>query len=400
MVAHQLPFIALIIPLWLTVLIAGWRGAKEIWPALLVAGGSYAITMYATASFLGPMLPDILSAVVSISCLVLLLRFWQPKKTWRFPAERHIPVAVHEKTHHHSLGTIVRAWTPFVLLVVFVGNWGSTGIKAVLDHTSIKLPFGALDHAILVSDKAKEVVYNFGWLSAAGTAILFAAVLSALLLHMPWRAFWETVVKTLRELTKPLITIAAVVGFAYLANFSGMSSALGNLLTGTGHFFPFIAPFLGWLGVFITGSDTSSNALFGGIQQHTAKVLGIDPTLTVAANTSGGVTAKMISPQSIAVATGASGLTGQEGTLFRFTILHSLALVTIIGLMTYAQAYYFPWMIPKAAAIVGAAVTGQMGTTEYLMVITSAVIILVTAAIALRKRLPSPRVLDMPATTE
>ena len=400
MVAHQLPFIALIIPLWLTVLIAGWRGAKEIWPALLVAGGSYAITMYLSASFLGPMLPDILSAVVSISCLVLLLRFWQPKKTWRFPSERHIPVAAHEKTHHHSLGTIVRAWTPFVLLVVFVGNWGSTGIKAVLDQTSVKLPFGALDHAILIGDKAKEVVYSFGWLSAAGTAILFAAILSALLLHMSWRAFWETVMKTLRELTKPLITIAAVVGFAYLANFSGMSSALGNLLTGTGHFFPFIAPFLGWLGVFITGSDTSSNALFGGIQHHTAKVLGIDPTLTVAANTSGGVTAKMISPQSIAVATGASGLTGQEGALFRFTILHSLALVTIIGVMTYVQAYYLPGMIPKAAAAISAAAAGHITSGETMLVVVSIIAVITTAIIALPKRLPAPKNLHSTKITE
>ena len=264
-------------------------------------------------------------------------------------------------------------------------------LRCLLDHTNLKIPFGALNHAIVIGDKPKEVIYNFGWLSAAGTAILLAAILSAVLLHMSWRAFWQTVSKTLRELAKPLLTIAAVVGFAYLANFSGMSAALGKALTVTGHWFPLIAPLLGWLGVFITGSDTSSNALFGGIQQQTAKVLGIDPTLTVAANTSGGVTAKMISPQSIAVATGATGLTGQEGTLFRFTILHSLALVSIIGVMTYVQAYYLPWMIPKAHGMAVAHAGSRLGAGELVLIVVSVVLVVATAAVALRRRLPVPK---------
>lgn len=391
MVGHQLPFIAMIIPLWLTVLIAGWRGAREIWPALVVAGGSYALTMYATASFIGPMLPDILSAIVSISSLVLLLRFWQPKTVWRFPAERHKSSTASRNVHHHSTSTIVRAWTPFIMLVLFVGSWGSTGIKALLDTTSIKIPFGALDHAILIGGVPKEVIYTFTWLAAAGTAILFAAILTAVLLRMSWRSFWDTAHHTLHELAKPLLTIAAVVGFAYLANFSGMSAALGQALAATGHWFPLIAPLLGWLGVFLTGSDTSSNALFSGIQQHTAKVLGIDPTLTVAANTSGGVTAKMISPQSIAVATGATGLTGQEGTLFRFTILHSLALVAIIGVMTYVQAYYLPWMIPQGNTMTVATASHYLSTGEIILIIVSALMIIGTAFIALRGRLPRPK---------
>ncbi len=189
MVAHQLPFIAAIIPIWLVMIISGWRGTRAIWPALLVTGGSYAITMYATATYLGPMLPDILSAVVSITALVVLLRFWQPKEVWRFPRERTEAALPAKSTHSHSRSTIIRAWTPFVLLVIFVGNWGSTGIKALLDHTSIHIPFGALNNAILIGDQAKEVVYGFGWLSAAGTAILLAAVLSALLLRMSWRDF-------------------------------------------------------------------------------------------------------------------------------------------------------------------------------------------------------------------
>ncbi len=356
MVGHQLPFIAAIIPLWLTVLISGWRGAREIWPALVVAGGSYALTMYAVASYIGPMLPDILSAVVSISALVLLLKFWQPKTVWRFPSERHAGHSIVRKTHTHSLSTIIRAWAPFIMLVIFVGSWGDTGIKAILDTTSIKLPF--------------------------------AAILTALLLRMSWRDFWDTARHTVHELSRPLLTIACVVGFAYLANFSGMSAALGQALTASGHWFPLIAPLLGWLGVFLTGSDTSSNALFSGIQQHTAKVLGIDPTLTVAANTSGGVTAKMISPQSIAVATGATGLTGQEGTLFRFTILHSLALVALVGLMTYVQAYYLPWMIPQSSTGNTSVIGHGLSTAEIGLVAASVVAIVVIAGIALRGRLP------------
>ena len=391
MIGHQLPFIAAIIPIWLTMIISGWKGTKEIWPALLVAGGSYALTMYLVASFLGPMLPDILSAVVSISALVILLRFWQPKNVWRFPHESQ-DVTPHKKTQSHSTSTILRAWTPFVLLVIFVGNWGSVGIKALLDYTTVKIPFGALNNAILINDQPKEVIYSFGWLSAAGTAILFAAILTAVLLRMPWSAFWETVTKTYRELQKPLITISAVVGFAYLANFSGMSLALGSALTVSGHFFPFIAPFIGWLGVFITGSDTSSNALFGGIQKSTAQALGIDPTLAVAANTSGGVTGKMISPQSIAVATGAAGLTGQEGTLFRFTILHSLALVTLVGIITYVQAYYMPWMIPQAADMAIAVQNAGIGTGEIILILGSLLLVAATAYIALRGRLvPTPK---------
>lgn len=400
MVGHQLPFIAAIIPIWLVMIIAGWRGTLAIWPALLVAGGSYALTMYATATYLGPMLPDILSAVVSIAALVTLLRFWQPAEVWRFPKERTEGSIPARTTHHHSRSTIIRAWTPFVLLVIFVGNWGSTGIKALLDETSVKLPFGALDHAVMIGDKAKDAIYAFGWLSAAGTAILLAALLSAVLLRMSWRAIGETAMQTLRELQKPLITIAAVVGFAYLANFSGISAALGNALTTAGHFFPFVAPFIGWLGVFITGSDTSSNALFGNIQKQTAIALGIDPTLTVAANTSGGVTAKMISPQSIAVATAATGLTGKEGTLFRFTILHSLALVTIVGVITYAQAYYFPWMIPQTAAIQSVAGAAHLGAAEVLLILLSVTLLVATAVNALRGSLPAPRVPKTTPVTE
>jgi lactate permease len=216
------------------------------------------------------------------------------------------------------------------------------------------IPFGMLNNSIIsggvgggaAGSVPLSISYSFAWLEAAGTAILFAAVLSAILLRLPWKVFWQTVGQTLEELYKPLVTIGSIVGFAYVANYSGMSIAIGDALTATGRFFPFLAPLLGWFGVFITGSDTSSNALFSTIQAQTARALGISPVLTVAANSTGGVAAKMISPQSIAVATASTKLTGQEGKLFRFTILHSIGLVAIICVITYLQAYYFQWMIP------------------------------------------------------
>ena len=346
MIAHQLPFIAFIIPLWLVLIISGWKGAKAAWPAILVTGASYALTMFLTASFLGPTLPDVLSAIVSILCLIGLLRVWQPEEIWRFPNERS-QADFHEARPIHSTGQLFRAWMPFILLVIFVGGWGIQGFQALLGKVTLIIPFGILNGAISSNGSLLTVNYSFAWLGAAGTAILFAAILSAIFLRVSRKTFWRIAFQTLAELYKPLVTIASIVGFAYVANYSGMSIAIGNALTLTGRFFPFLAPLLGWFGVFITGSDTSSNALFSNIQLQTARAIGVSPVLTVAANSSGGVAAKMISPQSIAVATASTKLTGQEGRLFRFTILHSIALVLIVCAITYIQAYYAQWMIPS-----------------------------------------------------
>ena len=345
MIAHQLPLIALIIPLWLVLIVSGWKGAKAVWPAILVVGGSYAVTMFLTASFLGPTLPDILSAIVSIICLVGLLKVWQPKEVWRFPKERR-EAPLHPERPIHGWKELFRAWVPFILLVIFVGNWGIPAVQAILGKATAVIPFGILNGSIVSNGNSLAINYSFAWLGAAGTAILFAAILSALFLRLSWKDFWQVAWQTLVELYKPLVTIGSIVGFAYVANYSGMSIAIGNALTVTGRFFPFLSPLLGWFGVFITGSDTSSNALFSGIQSQAARAIGVSPVLTVAANSSGGVAAKMISPQSIAVATASTKLIGQEGRLFRFTILHSIGLVLIICVITYLQAYYFSWMIP------------------------------------------------------
>jgi lactate permease len=249
----------------------------------------------------------------------------------------------------------------------------------------VKIPFGALNHGISVAGHAVPVSYSFVWLAAAGTAILLAALLSAVLLRLPVRIVTKVARDTLVELRRPLITIMAIVGFAYVANYSGMSATLSHVLSATGHVFPLVAPLLGWLGVFITGSDTSSNALFSSVQSHTAQTLGLNPVLTVASNSTGGVAAKMISPQSIAVAAAATKLTNQEGMLFRRTVLHSLALVSIICVMTYLQAYYLTWMVPKAAPL-GLAPLARFGVAEILTISISLIVIAALAIVTVRTK--------------
>lgn len=373
MIAHQLPLIALIIPLWLVVLVSGWKGAREVWPVLLVAGVSYSLTMFLTASFLGPMLPDVLSAIVSMTAVIALLRVWKPAYVWRFPSEGQVS-REQEEADKHSFGDLLRAWAPFILLIVFVSNWGSAGVQSILQKFTMVIPWGILDGAISQGGSVLRVSYPFAWLAAAGTAIFFAAALSAFLLRMPWREFWLTMYGTLIELRNPLITIAAIVGFAFIANYSGISLAIGTALTATGYFFPLLAPLIGWVGVFITGSDTSSNALFSSIQSSTAQSIGVSPVLTVGANSSGGVAAKMISPQSIAVATAATGLSGQEGRLFRFAILHSLGLLAIICALTFLQAYYLPHMIPMQFEA-GHSTIATFGAGSLLLAIFSSVLV-------------------------
>jgi lactate permease len=375
MIAHQLPLIAFIVPFWLVFIISGWKGIKEIFPAIFITGASYALTMYLTASFLGPTLPDILSSIVSLICLVSFLKIWHPKEIWLFPKER-ANVQMHKNKPKYSKSEILKAWTPFLLLIIFIANWGNTGIQHILNTLTIQLPFGMLNHAIIAGKVPLTIVYSFSWLGAAGTAILLATMFSAILLGLSLHTFWQTALQTLKELWKPLVTIGSIVGFAYLANYSGMSTSIGNALTSTGRFFPLLSPVLGWLGVFITGSDTSSNALFSNIQAQTARSLGINPVLTVAANSSGGVTAKMISPQSIAVAVAAAKLFNKEGTLFRFTIPHSIGLLSIICIITYIQAYYAPWMIPDLITNSIAITKTSLGNGDILLACISLVVFL------------------------
>ncbi len=374
MAGRQLPLLSLFVPFWLVFMMDGLRGVKEVWPGALVAGGSFAVTQYLTSNFIGPELPDITSALVSLVSLTLLLKVWQPATAKN--AARGVVTAggaaalcgfgggaaaraqpAGRTRSPYTLGQTVRAWAPFGILTAIVTLWSLPVFKALfakgpLAWTVLKVPVPFLDQLVIktapivTAPKAYEAVYKLDILSAVGTPILITGVISMLLLGMKpadgLRAFRDTLV----ELRRPVLSIGLVLAFAFVANYSGMSSTLALVLAGTGVAFPFFSPFLGWLGVFLTGSDTSSNALFCSLQSTTAHQIGVSDTLMVAANTTGGVTGKMISPQSIAVACAATGLVGRESELFRFTLRHSLMFAVIVGIMTMLQAYVFTGMIP------------------------------------------------------
>ncbi len=350
MVGRQLPFLSIIIPIWLVVLMSGWKAAKEVLPACLVAGVSFAGVQWFSSNYIGPELPDILSSLACIVSLTIFLKYWKPASIWRFENEP-APTLVADRAAL-TLGKVLKAWSPFIILTVMVILWGLKPVVASLNTVTINWIVPGLDKLVTqVAPIAKQPValaalYKINWLSAAGTALFIASILTAAVLGVSPSRFIAVFAKTFNQLLKPLITIPCVLGLAYVMNYSGMSSTLGLFLAGSGSLFPFFSPFLGWLGVFLTGSDTSANALFGNLQSVTGQQIGVDPILTVAGNSSGGVCGKMISPQSIAVATAATGLVGKEGDLFSFTVKHSLVLAVIVGLITYVQAYWLSWMIP------------------------------------------------------
>lgn len=353
MVGRTLPFVSVLVPFYLVVLMAGFRRGMEVWPAALVSGLSFAIAQFATANFLGPMLPDIIASVVSIFCLTVFLHFWKPASTWRFQDE---PASQGKEKLRYTGGQVLRAWMPFILLSLFVGAWGVKSIQSALDSFLMaKWSIPGLDQLVIRDGKPLAAVFKFNVLGAAGTSILLTAIFSLPVMGaspaLGAKVFGQTV-KTLRF---PVITISCVLGFAYIMNFSGMAHALGNAFAATGAFFPILAPFLGWLGVLMTGSDTSANALFGKLQEVTASKLGIDPVITVAANTSGGVCGKMISPQSLTVATASVGLVGKESDIFRFTLKHSIILTACIALLVYLQATVLHFIVPVARSAAAAA---------------------------------------------
>ena len=348
---RQLPILSVIVPFWLVAMMDGMRGIRQTWPAILVAGMSFAVTQFLTANFIGPELPDVTSALVSLICLSLFLKKWQPKEIFTFDGMRQ-PKAIGSAAKQYTTGQVIKAWSPFAILTVFVTIWTIKPFQVFLDSFStFKFAWLGLDKLVLkaapivVASKPYEAVYKLNLLGAVGTAILLSAIVSIIISKMKPSDAFKTFRETLYELRFPILSIGLVLAFAFVANYSGLSSTLALVLAGTGVAFPFFSPFLGWLGVFLTGSDTSSNALFGSLQASTAHQIGIDPNLTVAANTTGGVTGKMISPQSIAVACAAVGLAGKESNLFRFTVKHSLILCTIVGIMTTVQAYVLPWTL-------------------------------------------------------
>ena len=361
MAGRQLPFMTIIVLFWLMAIMDGWRGVKETWPAVLVGGGSFALVQFLTANYIGPELPDITSAIVALIVLTAFLKFWQPKHIFRFAPEPGSAAAAPQtaaKPVQLTAGVVLKAWSPFIILTAMVTIWSIKPFKALfaaggaLANTVVNIPVPLLHNIVqkmppvVAAPSPYGAVYSFNWLSATGTAILIGAVLSILVLRLKPAVAVKTLGETFKELALPIYSIGMVLAFAFVANYSGLSSTLALALSHTGKAFAFFSPFLGWLGVFLTGSDTSANALFGALQATTAAQLGLPEVLAVTANTTGGVTGKMISPQSIAIACAAVGLAGRESDLFRFTVKHSLAFLVIIGVICTLQAYVFPGVIP------------------------------------------------------
>jgi lactate permease len=341
------PILSLIIPLYLTVVFAGWRKARGVLPAVAVVSIAFAGTQFLVANHHGPYLTDILASLGAMAGCVALLQFWKPTDGF-FHEDA-------EATQHrsHSASATLRAWTPYLLLVVFVLLWGYEPVRVRLEHLTLRLGVPFLHERVMrmppvvnVAEPLKAV-FKFEWLAAAGTGCFIAALLGGLAVGMRPAAMARVFAATLRQLALPVLTIASVLGFAFLMNYSGMTVTLGLAFAATGWFFPFFSAFLGWLGVFVTGSDTSANALFGNLQVVTAQKLGLNPLLTAATNSAAGVMGKMISLQSIAVAVAATGMpASDESKLFRWTIKHSLLLTAAIGLIAMVFAHLTPWVMP------------------------------------------------------
>jgi lactate permease len=355
MVGRTLPFFSLLIPFWLVAAMAGWRKMWEVWPACLTTGLSFALTQFLVSNYHGPWVVDISGAAVSMISLTVLLRFWQPPSIWRFPHEQNGEEVPRGATAapSHSRRKVFVAWMPWILLAVFVFVWGIPQYKAALNSVSrvaVKVPY--LDKAVnrtppvVPKVKAEEAEFKFEWLSATGTGLLLTGIVSGLLLGLGPRELLHTYRKTLWRVRTSLLTIAAMLALAFVSRYSGLDSTMGLAFASTGSLFPFFSPLLGWMGVALTGSDTSSNALFGNLQQVSAQQIGVSPILTASANASGGVMGKMIDAQSIVVASVATGGGASAGDILRYVFLQSLVLAILVGVVVYLQAYVFPWMIP------------------------------------------------------
>jgi len=349
MVGRQLPLFSLIVPFWLIWVMAGWRGMLEVWPACFTAGFSFGVMQFLVSNYHGPWLVDVISSIVSIVALVGLLRFWKPKTTWRF-AEESSAIA-------EAVPSVRETWVaciPWIVLSVTVFVWGLPNAKAQMNAwTKMEFAVPVLhlnvvrDAPVVASTIPEKAIFEINWLSATGTALLLAALLSGLLLGLKPRKLLSLFLGTLHRTTISLITIAIMLALGYTTRYSGLDASMGLAFASTGYLFPFFSPLLGWLGVALTGSDTSSNVLFGNLQQITAERLGFSPLLAAAANSSGGVMGKMIDAQSIVVAGVATGQHGQEGTILRYVFLHSLVLAILVGFVVAIQAYALPQMIPR-----------------------------------------------------
>lgn len=353
MVGRMLVPLSLSVPFFIVFLMDGVKGVKETFPAVLVAALSFTITQFISSNYLGAELPDIVSAVVSLACTTIFLKFWSPKNIFRLDD-------LTDFSHHTQLefGKVFKAWLPFILLIVCIIVWTQPWFKAffdkgaVFDYTKVALSFNNIEGSIVDSaGKALSLNMDINLIALqAGTAILVAALLTIFFLRIKSNIVEEALGDTLKEMAMPCITIGLVVAFAFIAKNSGMSTTLGTAFATTGDAFSFFSPVIGWIGVFLTGSDTSANLLFGPLQQAAATSLAVPEALFLAANSVGGVVGKMISPQSIAIACAAVGLVGRESDLFKFTLKYSVGFIILIGIWTCIIAFLMPGIIPEVIA--------------------------------------------------
>jgi lactate permease len=387
MVGRQLPFFSLLVPFWLVWAFTGWRGMKEVWPAILVTGVSFAIPQFLISNYHGPWLVDVGAAIVSMACLTAFLRIWKPKTVWKTTALKG-----HEKDSgkvengagnmqpvKHDRATVVRAWVPWIVLSVFVFLWGVPQVRGFLNGSyavtkveqtasgpvkteeKITYPWNGvtkLDYKVaglnelvekvppvVAKAHTEKAVYSLNWLSATGSGILLAALLAGLYMRYSFgellRKYWET----LKLVKFSLLTIAAMLALGFTTRYSGTDATLGLAFAYTGALYPFFGTMLGWLGVALTGSDTASNVLFGGLQKVTSEQLGLNPNLMASANSSGGVMGKMIDAQSIVVASTATRWYGHEGDILRYVFFHSVVLAMLVGGLVMLQAYVYPFTL-------------------------------------------------------
>jgi lactate permease len=396
MLGRILPFTAVIVPFWLVKTMVSWRETFEVFPAIAVVGVSFALTQFFWSNYVDSNLVDIMGGVISIVAVLIFLRFWKPKKIWRFDYDDKVPAAHAAtakiaddvggewtaenfdglvKVRSYTAAQILRAWTPFAILSLVVLLWGLPSIKLAMNLATtpafrvmlangkvrpgppgwdVPLLHNAISRAapIVTKPTPEAARYDFNWLSATGTGCFLAAIISGLLLGQSpvklIKIFWRTLVR----MRLAMVAISFMLGLGYVTRYSGLDAVLGLAFTRTGWLYPFFGTFLGWLGVALTGSDTSSNALFGSLQRITSQQLGIDPVLMCAANSAGGVMGKMVDAQSITIATAATEQVGNEGIIFRFVAWHSFALCSIVGIIVMLYAYVFQWAVPHGLTFV------------------------------------------------
>jgi lactate permease len=393
MVGRQLPFFSVLVPFWLIWAFAGWKGVKGIWPAILVTGVTFAIPQYLISNYHGPMLVDVGAAMVSMLCLVLFLKVWKPKEVWTTTKLRgreseggEADASARTTFTRHDTSVVVKAWIPWLILTVFVFAWGFPTVKDFLNGSTkriemledgtkkeVKVPYAwdgvtKLDFPVaglheqvekvppVVAKPIKEkAVFTLNWLSATGSGIFLAAILAGLFMGYSLTGLLHKYWQTIKLVKYSLITIAAMLSLGFVTRYSGTDATLGLAFAFTGAFYPFFGTMLGWLGVALTGSDTASNVLFGGLQRITAEQLHLSPELMAAANSSGGVMGKMIDAQSIVVASTATRWYGHEGDILRYVFWHSLVLAALVGVVVSLQAYVWPFTELVVQGVAGAA---------------------------------------------